>query len=224
MCTICMRKIWVATLKVKVTAWPWSIIMSGPYLCYLRSYFKTISLKWSPYWDEVLRARFGLLPWRSRSQHDLAAKSCPPHSLNLKFDFKTISKKWLPYRDDVLQTTFGSIPWRSRSQHDLAAKLCPAHNIVMWSRILQIFHRNDHHIETTCHAQYLGRYLVGQGHRMTLQKNHVWPITLLFEIGFHNYFTEMITIFGWHVSRNILVATLKVKVTGWPCSKNVSGP
>jgi len=29
----------------------------------------------------------------------------------------------------------------------------------------------------------------------------------------------MITIFEWHVSGNILVATLKVKVTAWPCSK-----
>jgi len=47
-----------------------------------------------------------------------------------------------------------------------------------------------------CHAQHLGCYLEGQGHRMTLQQNRVWPITLLFEIGFYNYFTEMITIFG----------------------------
>ena len=31
----------------------------------------------------------------------------------------------------------------------------------MWSRILQIFHRNDHHIET-CHTQDLGRYLEGR--------------------------------------------------------------
>jgi len=43
--------------------------------------------------------------------------------------------------------------------------------------------------------QHFGRYLEGQGQRMTLQQNPVWPITLLFEIGFYNYFTEMITIF-----------------------------
>jgi hypothetical protein len=34
----------------------------------------------------------------------------------------------------------GSLPWRSMSQHDLKVKSCPAHNIVIWSRILQLFH------------------------------------------------------------------------------------
>jgi hypothetical protein len=66
---------------------------------------------------------------------------------------------------------------------------------------------------------------------MTLQQNPVRPITLLFEydkqdqqgkaafnerkfeVGFYNYFTEMITIFRRLVARNILVASLKVKVT-----------
>jgi hypothetical protein len=33
---------------------------------------------------------------------------------------------------------------------------CPSHNFVIWSRILQLFHRNNHHIETTCRAQHLG--------------------------------------------------------------------
>ena len=28
----------------------------------------------------------------------------------------------------------------------------------------------------------------------------------------------MITLLGWHVARNIWVATLKVKVTAWPCT------
>jgi len=36
--------------------------------------------------------------------------------------------------------------------------------------------------------------LKGQGHSMTLQQNRVQPITLLFKVGFRNYFTEMITI------------------------------
>ena len=76
----------------------------------------------------------------------------------------------------------------------------------------------------TCRVQDLGRYLEGQGHSMNLQKNCFHPITLLFEVGFYNYFTEMITFMGWHVSRKILVAILKVKVTAWPCSKIVSGP
>jgi hypothetical protein len=49
-----------------------------------------------------------------------------------------------------------SLPWRSRSQHDLGAKSYPAHNFDIWSRILQLFHRNDHHIETMCCAQHFG--------------------------------------------------------------------
>jgi len=65
----------------------------------------------------------------------------------------------------------------------------------------------------TCRAQHLGRYLEGQGHSMTLQKNRVRPITLLFEVGFRQYFTEMITILRRRVARNIWVPTLKVKVT-----------
>jgi len=110
------RKIWVPTLKVKVTARHCSKIQSGPWLCYLKSFVKNISQKWSPYCEDVSRVIFGSLPWRSRSQHDLAAKSCP------------------------------------------------AHNFVIWSQILQLFYIIDHHIDTTCHAQYLGCYLEGQGH------------------------------------------------------------
>jgi hypothetical protein len=39
------------------------------------------------------------------------------------------------------------------------------------------------------------------------------PITALFEVGFYNFFTKMITILRRRVARNIWVATLKVKVT-----------
>jgi len=112
--------------------------------------------------------------------------------------------------------------WRSRSQRDLAAKSCPAHNFVIWSRISKIFNRNGHHIQTTCRTQHLGRYLEGQDHSVTLQQNRVQPITLLFEVGFQKYFTEMITILRRCVSFNIWVATFKVKVIAWPCSKIVS--
>ena len=65
----------------------------------------------------------------------------------------------------------------------------------------------------TCRARHLGGFLEGQSHSMTLQQKRVWSIALLFKVGFYNYFTEMITILGWHVVRNILVATLNVKVT-----------
>jgi hypothetical protein len=87
--------------------------------------------------------------------------------------------------------------------------LCPAHNFVIWSQILKLFHRNDHHIEKTCHAQHLGRYLEGQGHSMTLQQNCVRPITLLLEVWYNNYFTEMITILRQSVTCHILGASLR---------------
>jgi hypothetical protein len=74
-----------------------------------------------------------------------------------------------------------------------------------------------------CHEQHLSRYLEGQGHSMTLQQNRVWLITLLFEVGFLKYLTKMIIILRRLVVRHILVATLKVKVTAWPCSKIESG-
>jgi len=169
-------KIWVATLKVKVTTWPCS---------------KHVSAVWLGF---------------------------------LKFGFTTITKKWSRHWVDVSPTTIGSLPWRSMSQHDLEVKSCPAHIFVIWSRILKIFHRNDHHIGATCREQNSGRYLEGQGHSMTLQQNRVRPITWLFEVWFYNYYTEMITILSWRVVHNIWVPTLKVKVTAWPCSKIVSGP
>jgi len=100
---------------------------------------------------------------------------------------------------------------------------CPAHNFVIWSRISKLFYRNDHHDETTCRAKHLGPCLEGQGHSATLQQNRVRPITLLFEVRFRKYFTEMITILRRRVTRKIWVATLKVKVTTWPCSNIVSG-
>jgi len=86
-------------------------------------------------------------------------------------------------RPRVTRTNW-SLPWRSRSQHDLASKSCPAHNFVIWSQILKLFHRIDHHIETTCGAQHLGHYLEGQGHSMTLHQNRVRPITLFLKSDF----------------------------------------
>ena len=72
--------------------------------------------------------------------------------------------------------------------------------------------------------QHLGRYLKGQGDSMTLKLNRVQTIISLFEVGFQNYFTEMMTILRRRVASKILVATLKVNVTALPWSKNVSGP
>jgi len=154
-----VRNIWVTTLNVKVTAWPCSKIVSVLFLCYLKSGFQNISQKWSPHWDDM---------------------SC---------------------------ATFGSLPWRSRSQHDLAAKSCPSYYFVIWSQVLKIFQRNDHHIEMTCRAQH-----------------RVRPKTLWFEVEFYNYSTGTITILRRRVVRNIWVTNLKVKVSAWLCSKIVSGP
>jgi len=80
------------------------------------------------------------------------------------------------------------------SSHDLEAKSCRAHNFVFWGRILKLFHRNEHHIKTPCREQDLGLFLEDQGHMMTFQQNRFRPITLLFEVGFYNYLTEMITL------------------------------
>jgi len=78
--TTCRAQYLVPTLKVKITARPCSKIVSGPYLCFLKSDFENISQKWSPYWVNVSRLRFRSLPWRSRSQHGHAAKSCPANN------------------------------------------------------------------------------------------------------------------------------------------------
>ena len=81
------HNIWVATLKVKVTTWPCSRLVSSPKLCYLKSVFTTISQKWSPYWDEMSRATFWSLLWRSRWQHALKQKRVRPISLFFKVEF-----------------------------------------------------------------------------------------------------------------------------------------
>jgi hypothetical protein len=64
MITILRRRvasnIWVTTLKVKVTVWPCRKIVIGPLLRDLKWDFTTISQKWSPYWDNVSLATFGL--------------------------------------------------------------------------------------------------------------------------------------------------------------------
>ena len=60
--------------------------------------------------------------------------------------------------------------------------------------------------------------------RPSVRPIRVRPITLLFEVGFRNNFTEMTTMFRRRVARNIWVPTLKVKVIVRPCSKFVSSP
>jgi len=59
------------------------------------------------------------------------------------------------------------------------------------------------------------RWIIRQSVRKSVCTSRipVRTITSLFEVGFLNYFTEMITILRRRVARNIWVATLKVKVT-----------
>jgi len=96
----------------------------------------------------------------------------------------------------ILRHCVASNIWVPTLKVKVAAKLCLVHNFVIWSLILKLFHRYDHHIETLCRKQHLGCYLEGQGHSMTLQQKRVQPITL-FEVVFYNFLTEMITILRW---------------------------
>jgi len=172
----------------------------------------------------MLRAIFGSLLWRSRSQRNLAAKSCPAHN----FVIGSRILKLLYRNDHHVKTTCRAQhlgPYLEGQGHSATLQQNRVRPITLLLEVgfSKIFHRNDHHIETTCRAQHLSRYLEDQGHSMTLQQNCVQPITLLFEVRFRNFFTEMITIVRPRVARNIWVATLKVKVTAQPCSKIVSG-
>jgi len=85
---------------------------------------------------QYARAAFGSLPWRSRSQYDLEAKSCPAHNFVIWSRFLKLF-----YRNDY------HIKMTCRAQHlgrylkdqdhkyDLEAKSCPAYYFVIWSRI-----------------------------------------------------------------------------------------
>ena len=107
----------------------------------------------------------------------------------MKSDFETISQKWSPYWDHVSRAPIGSLPWRSRSQHDLASKSCPAHNFVFWSRIWNYFTEMITILRPHV-AHQLGCFLEGRGHSLALQQDRVWSKTLLFDVGFYNYFWQ----------------------------------
>jgi hypothetical protein len=117
-----------------------------------------------------------------------------------------------------------SLITQSVSPYIRTSRICVRPILCFLKSDLQLFHRNGLRIKTTCRAQHWGCYLEGQDHSITLQLNRARPITLLFKLGFYNYFAEMITILRQRVARNICVITLKVKVSAWSCSKIVSGP
>ena len=66
------------------------------------------------------------------------------------------------------------------------------------------------------YSRRLVRPSVRQSVSPSVRPIRVRPITLLFEVGFQNYFTEMTTMLRRRVARNIWVPTLKVKVTARP--------
>jgi len=74
------------------------------------------------------------------------------------------------------------------------------------------------------YSRRLVRPSVSQSVSPSVRPIRVRPITLLFEVGFRNCFTEMTTMLRRRVAHNIWVPTMKVKVTARPCSKIVSGP
>jgi len=106
-------KIWVATLKVKVTA---SSAKSSPANNFViwSWIFQNILQKCSPYWDDVSPITFGSLPWRSRWKHEL------------KSDFINISQKWSPYRDDARKHWVDTLKVKVTAWP--CSKMCPAHN------------------------------------------------------------------------------------------------
>jgi len=86
--------------------------------------------------------KFGSLLWSSRSQNDIAAKSCPTHNFVIwSRIYKLIHgndhriKIYIMCRTQYL----GHILYGEMSQSDLAAKSCPAHNFVFWIWILKLF-------------------------------------------------------------------------------------
>jgi len=164
------------------------------------------------------RAIFVFLPWRSRSQRALEAKSCPAHNFVI---WSQISKIF--HRNDHHVKTMCRAQHLSRYLEGQGHSMTLQQNCVRPITLLfEVRFRNNFTEMITilrpCVAPKFGCYLKGQGHSTTLQQNRVRPITLLLEVGFRNYFTEMITILRRHVAHNIWVATLKVKVTAWPCS------
>jgi len=100
----------------------------------LKSVFKNISQKWSLYWDDVLPATFGSLPWRSRS---------------FKVRFRNNFTEMITILRRHVTFKIWAATLKVMSQHDLSTKSCPAHILVIWSQILQLFYISNHHIDTT---------------------------------------------------------------------------
>jgi len=100
------------------------------------------------------------------------------------FSFHAPRKSWGEHRVAGLPVRLSVRPSVRPYVSPYVPNSCQALNRVISSQIFTLFHRNNHHIETTCRVQNLDCYLLGQGHSMTLQQNRVRPITLLFKVRF----------------------------------------
>jgi len=95
--------------------------------------------KWSQYWDDGSRTTFGSIPWRSRSQHELAAKLCPAN--NFVIWSPTLKQFHINnYHIETLcrEQNLGRYLKGQGHNMTLQQKTCPAHNFV------------EHHIEMMC--------------------------------------------------------------------------
>ena len=80
----------------------------------------------------------------------------------------------------MLHTTFGSLfegQGHCMTFQRNCVRLIPSLFEVLFKKLIHI---NDHHVETTCRAQHLDRYLEGQGHSMTFSKIVSGPILCYF--------------------------------------------
>jgi len=96
-------------------------------------------------------------------------------------------------------------------------------NVFIIACLIDLLQSIDHFHILVCSPNNFGGAYSRRLVRLSVSPIRVRPITLLFEVGFRNYFTEMTTMLKQSVPRNICVPTLKVKVTAQPFSKIVSG-
>jgi len=147
----------------------------------MKSDFETISQKWSPYWDDVSRATFGSLPWRSRSQHDLASKSCSAHN------FVFWSRIWNYFTEMITIL-------RPHVGHQLGCFLeGQGHSMTLHQNrvrpITLLFEVGFWNYFTEM-ITILRRRVTHNIWVVTLQQDRVRSITLLFDVGFYNYFWQ----------------------------------
>ena len=140
----------------------------------------------------ILRRRvarkFGSLPWRSRSQHDLAAKSCPAYNFVIWSQISNIFQRNIHHIETTCRAQHLGRDLEGQG-HSMTFQQNSFWPITLWFEVE--FTTNSQEWSSYCdNVHHLGCYLKGQGHSMTLQQNRVWPKTLLFEVGFYNYFWQ----------------------------------